>query len=163
MQSKAQTVWQHLAGLFGADALERKFGPDPPPEWEAALSDLNDAQLHHGLQSLMRTGGDRVPTLPQFIAACRDNREFSRAGTDRALAPPDQNWELAGNRHLIALAARRGLEHKPIYEDEARRLWASKNDWAKCMRGSQEHDGSVDIETQKAMWQHFVIQGRPML
>jgi hypothetical protein len=157
--SRAQQVWMHLAGLFGADALKRKFGVSPPPEWESALGDLSDAQLHNGFRRVVKGGSPHVPSLPEFLAACRDSREFAAP-----LFPEDQQledqrfdqWGIAANKHLLAAVMSRALKREGGYtQAQICVLVAAKNAWAQDMRETAEH-GEVDVETQKAGWNYRV-------
>jgi hypothetical protein len=145
--------------LFGADALKRKFGAEPPPEWEAALSDLSDAQLHNGFRRVVKGGSAHVPSLPEFLAACRDSREFAAplfADDQRIEDQRFDQWGIAANKHLLAQIMRRVLARSGGYNEvETRKLVAAKNQWAQDMRETAEH-GQVDIETQKGMWEYRV-------
>lgn len=69
--SRASEIWKRFAGMFGADALERKFGKSPPPEWVAMLSRFNDFEIDRGVRRLAYSGKAGVPSLPEFTKLCR--------------------------------------------------------------------------------------------
>lgn len=171
---RATQLWQRLAGMFGADSLERKFGISPPGEWIAAIGTLNDAQLANGLNGLVRDGSSHLPTLPEFIKQCRTSPSFSAPQT-RLLQRGDDfdKWSMAANDHLLAYIQRNPKHYHPdaSFGDDGhgskrihpgpegtrrtRLLVDGKNGWAQCMRETQEDD-RVDVETQKGMWELFM-------
>lgn len=154
---RSQLIWQRLAGIFGADALERKFGKEAPPEWIAAISELTQVQLDHGLAKLLQGGGAHVPSLPVFIAACRDAREFARSAPNQTLEDKRfDGWAAAGNKHLLALCMRRAMRSEGGFDAaQTALLVAAKNAWAQTMRDTAEN-GEVDIETQLGLWKFHV-------
>lgn len=155
--TRAEQLWKRLAQIFGADALERKFGLQPPEEWIETVEELNDAQLANGLRELMKSGKTHVPALPEFIKHCRDAREFSTP-RDRQLLGSDQfdAWGMAANRHFLAIMMRRVVRKLGGYnEQQTRLLLSAKNQWAQDMRETDQLDG-VDIETQKGVWAYHI-------
>lgn len=115
--SRANQIWTRFAGMFGADALERKFGKSPPPEWNAMLSRLNPFEVDRGLRRLAYGGKPHVPSLPEFTKLCRmvSDDEVDEGPRRAALSNPDafqgDGWDIAGNMRLLkhittALAAK---------------------------------------------------------
>jgi hypothetical protein len=56
--------------MYGA-RLTRDFGESVPEVWRQAISGLNRHQIDRGLRRLTAGGSGSVPTLPQFMKACR--------------------------------------------------------------------------------------------
>jgi hypothetical protein len=115
--SRANEIWKRFAGMFGADALERKFGKTPPPEWQAMLTRLKDYEIDRGVRRLAYSGKPGVPSLPEFTRLCRMLADDSvDEGPQRiALPSPDtfrgDVWDTAANTRLLkhittALAAK---------------------------------------------------------
>jgi hypothetical protein len=67
---RAARVWRALAGMYGA-RLVREFGEDCPEVWKAAIRRLSDRQIQRGLAALGNQGGERPPSLPGFVQACK--------------------------------------------------------------------------------------------
>ncbi len=145
-------VWTRLAGIYGADKLTRAFGDTAPPDWRKQISELNDAQLNHGLDRLAISGNRFVPTLPDFVTACRSAREFT-ASANRALEDKRLDaWDRAANMHMMAMVMRRVMAKKNAYtEEQTRILCRAKAAWAQDMR-EDFINGEVDSESQIAMW-----------
>jgi len=108
-KQKAQAIWQRLCGSFGADAVERRFGPTPPPEWVAMIGRLKDHELERGMRRLMYSGAAAPPSLPQFVRLCRtvgDAPDVDEGPRVPALPRPadwqGDQWDVAANRHLVA-------------------------------------------------------------
>src|SRR3954468_12717023 len=83
-QSAATEVWRRLIGMFGADAVERKFGREIPAEWTAMCSRLNEFQIHRGIRQLAYSGKAHVPSLPEFVKLCRDAEHDIKPPTPHA-------------------------------------------------------------------------------
>jgi hypothetical protein len=158
---RARQVWGHLVALFGADAVERKYGLEPPDEWSGALETLSEAQLRAGVSGLLNGGRAYVPTLPEFLAVCRNGREFSRELPKLSYR---DDWEPQGNQHLLAYVLLRPKRYSPdgVPSDVTRArtlcLCRAKARWVKLMRESGDEKGLVDVETQKAIWADEMAQ-----
>ena len=63
----AERLWRHFVGLFGGDAVERKYGKTIPPEWPLVLAKIEPRKLDRGMRRLLHSGRDQVPTLPAFV------------------------------------------------------------------------------------------------
>lgn len=104
--SRANEIWKRFAGMFGADALERKFGKEPPPEWQAMLGRLKGFEIDRGVRRLAYSGKPHVPTLPEFTRMCREiGGEYADAPVRPALPNPSaftgDGWDIAGNMRLL--------------------------------------------------------------
>lgn len=122
LQSRASEVWRRMVGMFGGDAVERKFGPKPPPEWVAMLTRLNDQQIDRGIRRLAYSGKPHVPTLPEFTKLCRavGGDEIDEGDRpQRALPKPEavdwNPWDVAANRHLLGHIIARLKEKSQVY------------------------------------------------
>lgn len=103
--SPAVEVWRRFSGMFGADAVERKYGREIPQEWTAMCSRLNEYQIQRGIRQLAYSGKAHVPSLPEFVKLCRDAEHDVRpAQTHSALTDQSAQmgpWEILGNRRLL--------------------------------------------------------------
>lgn len=171
--SRTSELWQRFVGLFGGEAVRRKFGDAPPPEWVGVIGQLNDYQLERGMRRLLASGKAHVPALPEFRRLC------VMVGDDE-LDPPDlpalsapawdgDGWLIAANKHLLAHIARQaaaGIHYASVrdrnvyprlkdYKADAETtaltgvLVDYKNAWARDMR---EWDGLPAVEDQKRTW-----------
>jgi len=138
--------------MFGADAINRKFGRTPPMEWAAALSYLSELQLRHGLDVLMRSGAEHMPSLPAFLATCRAAREWNPDPAQAVTGPvAADKWESTANMHLLAHVMKAGA-HKSYYDEPQTRILVQlKNAWAEDMRADDRGEG-VPVEVQRAAW-----------
>jgi len=183
-QQRANELWKHFVGMFGGDAVERKYGPTPPPEWVAMLSRLKKPEIDRGVRRLAYSGAKGVPTLPDFTRLCRTigSDEFDEGERPKSLPNPNNwqgdDWDVVGSRHLLAHITRR-LEDDPqcfgrpatvqaMRVDKSRnteassdfvgcvdRLVRAKNLWAADMRDLAAGCG-VPVETQKSVWASYI-------
>src|SRR5690242_2201836 len=114
--SPASEVWRRFVGMFGGDAVERKYGKSIPPEWTAMLGRLKQFEIDRGIRRLAYSGKQHVPALPEFVKLCR-----TIGGDDldegpqkfRALPAPNgeaDRWAIAANMHFLGYITRR-FEH----------------------------------------------------
>jgi hypothetical protein len=153
--SPATEVWRRFAGMFGRDAVARKFGETIPDEWHAMLSRLNEFQVQRGIRMLAYSGKGHVPSLPEFVKLCRD-AEHDREVTDQpALPNPDgwkgDEWAAAANIHLLGVVTRAVMERRSFDARQTRILVKFKNLWADQIRLSAI-DGGVPISEQQEVW-----------
>ena len=182
-QSAATEIWRRLAGMFGADAIERKYGREIPYEWIAMCGRLNDFQLQRGIRQLAYSGKQHVPTLPEFVKLCRDAEHDVRpprqhpALTDQSTETDPWGW-LANRRLLkyittvVSADPRRygrpasydamkdpragpNADASPEFVRNVHVLVAFKNRWADLMRQSATAEG-VPIAEQEACWNECV-------
>lgn len=158
-QSRADTLWKRFVGMFGGDAVERKFGLTPPPEWVAMMGRLTDFEFQRGVRRLAYSGRGGVPSLPEFTKLCRalGDSEIEEGQQRPALPNPTRwsgdRWDITANTHLLAHIARqaelgihysvgdppvvhRGKDWKPSRQTQELTaiLVAYKNAWAQDMR-----------------------------
>lgn len=159
--SPATEVWRRFAGMFGADAVARKYGDGIPPEWHAMLTKLNEHQVSRGVRMLAYSGKAHVPSLPEFVKLCRD-AEHDREFSDRpALPNPGDGWkgdawDECANRHFLAYVLRRLRDKRPIQPRELPAFMTMKKAWARdCREYCDLQTGEVrnpSVEEQKAWW-----------
>ena len=119
--SRASEVWRCFTGMFGGDALERKYGKTIPPEWPAMLARLKDYEVDRGVRRLAYSGKAHVPALPEFVKLCRmvGGDEVDEGPKPLALPAPDDlqgdEWDVQGNTHLLGHILRRTRENPRCY------------------------------------------------
>lgn len=134
--SRASEIWKRLAGMFGGESVERKFGVTPPPEWVVMLSRLKDFEIDRGLRRLAYGGSRGVPSLPEFTKLCRavggDEFEDGQPGVPRLPSGPDswddKPWEKVGNRYLLGYLAKTLQENPQRYGTRASAAAMRMND-----------------------------------
>lgn len=140
-------MWDRLLGLFG-EALLRKFGAEPPQEWETALGYLNDAQVERGFRRFVFGWKGGPPSLPDFVRMCRAIGDDSMDEGPRPLVLPTppantyDGWDLTGNNRFMNYVKKRLSEHPRAWgrpasaqqADATRIAVAYKNAWAQDMR-----------------------------
>lgn len=155
--TRANEVWTRFVGMFGGPAVERKFGPSPPPEWIALLGRLNDFQIDRGIRRLAYNGAKDVPSLPQFTSLCRavGSDEYDEGPQRIALPAPDtrkfDGCEIQSNfRFLNYVKARFQDEPRAwgapnsIQQAEATQIAVRyKNAWAQDMREFKSTDSQT--------------------
>lgn len=105
-QSRATEIWRRLGGMFGADAVTRKFGQTPPPEWQAMLSRLKDFEVDRGIRRLAYSGKSHVPSLPEFTKLCRmvADDDVDEGPRPPSLPAPEgkfDGWDVRGNDRFL--------------------------------------------------------------
>src|SRR5262245_3625118 len=149
--SRANEVWRRFTGLFGGDAVERKFGKTPPAEWASVIGKLKDYELERGMRRLVHSGRDAVPSLPAFTKLCRTIQDDSIDEGPRALALPSPDsrqfdrWAIAANNRLLGYVMRQGVERRYYNADETGVLVGYKNAWATDMREAIVHPETGEI------------------
>lgn len=156
--SPTAELWQRFGGMFGADALERKFGRGIPQEWRGIVDRMPRAELDRGMRRLVHSGKGHVPTLPEFVKLCKaigDDGEFGgpKQSTPLIAGPPDvtDNWGAAANRHLMAEVYKN--PRRFASSDSARItgiLVRWKNEWARLMR--EADDADREPQAQRNLW-----------
>lgn len=170
---RARAVWDRLLGLFG-DALLRKFGAEPPQEWETGVGYLTDAQIERGFRRFVFGWKGGPPSLPDFVRMCRaigdDSMEEGPRSNLIALPPADDGkfdgWAITSNNRFFRYVAHRLTEHPRAWgapgsgqqADASRIAVAYKNAWAQDMReGDAVDTGSGEVmrlsrEVQDSAW-----------
>jgi len=160
--SRSLQVWTRLVGLFGS-ALLSKFGDEPPPEWAAQIALLTDAQLRNGLDALLKAGRAHPPSLPEFLASCRNAREYADDfELSGALpAPKADRWTIEANHHLLAHVLREGTRRNYFDREQTLVLVKLKDAWADDCR-ADAIDGVFDVALQRQYWDDCMQRARDM-
>jgi hypothetical protein len=171
-QSPATEVWRRFSGMFGADAVERKYGRTIPDEWHAMLSRLNDHQVQRGIRQLAYSGKAHVPALPEFVKLCRDaEHDFRPPAEHPAIAAPEwDRWLLAGNRRLMRYITtkapedpgRYGHREEPRFATNINTLVAMKNRWVEIMQDAAGPDG-VPPDEQNECWRNCMREAEQLI
>lgn len=173
-QSAATEVWRRFTGMFGADALERKFGPSIPDEWTAMLSKLNGYQVQRGVRQLAYSGKAHVPSLPEFVKLCRDAEHDPKPVPAHPALTEDAQWDrwaLAGNRRLMGEITRRiappdprryGHRSQLSFAENINTLVAMKNRWVELMQAAATDDG-VPPDEQNQCWNECMKQAEEII
>ena|ERR1700722_13693252 len=171
-ESRAQQLWASFAGMFGGEALTRKYGANIPREWLDLVGQLKDFELSRGIRRMAASGAEHVPTLPKFKRWCREvaNDDLDRPAS-RPLPQLPSNlvaqdaWDVAASRHLVHyLFTRLGRNPRafgPIVpgqnngSPEQERCTAIlvkwKKRWAQAMREAA-FNNQVDSQDQRELW-----------
>lgn len=120
--SRAEALWRRFVGLFGGDALTRKFGPTPPEEWTVMIDRLKEYELERGVRRLTYSGKSYIPSLPEFLKLCREvaSDQFpdeQRPAHVSQIAGPQSHmdgWDAIANNHLMGYITRKA-QHKIYY------------------------------------------------
>lgn len=172
---RAGSVWVRFVGMFGGDAVRRRYGDTAPVEWVAMLARLTDYELERGMRRLVYSGRGHVPSLPEFVKLCRtigQADDISEGPQAPQLPAPDNDhfdvWGIAANRHLLAYVLERTPRRTRRYAPD----WTSrggtvhpgpetiertailvkwKNEWADRMRAIADDHG-VDAADQRDIW-----------
>lgn len=115
-------LWQRLIGLFGADAMRRKFGDKPPPEWISMIARLSDFELQRGMRRLVYSGKAHVPSLPEFVKLCRNigAGDDVEDGPRAPILPVSEDWkgdewDDRANRRFMGYLFRTGKAAAKVY------------------------------------------------
>lgn len=159
-------------GLFG-DALLRKFGAEPPQEWETGVGYLNDAQIERGFRRFVFGWKGGPPSLPDFMRMCRSiGDDAMDEGLPRLIALPPADtrqfdgWDITANNRFWKYITKRLTDEPRAWgapsstqQAEATRIGvAYKNAWAQDMREAYMVDpvsGEIVLpsnEEQSSTW-----------
>lgn len=136
--SLVDELWSVLCGCFGSDAMARKFGKTPPPEWRDLIGGLKPYELSRGVRRLGYSGKRDVPSLPEFLKLCRAVSDEADGPISQPLAleAPEghgfDRWEQFGNLKLLRHVTQ-GIPLGRRYDRDAtmvlveqKRLWAQE-------------------------------------
>lgn len=164
--SRADSLWRHLAQMFGADALSRKYGDSIPHDWRKMVDALSEFELGRGMRRLANSGKAHVPTLPEFLRMAReiggDYAGDPRPDTKALASPQDgmDGWDAMAGRHLLAhilrqAKAKRYYAGSDPKSREAKELTQplvdAKNAWADEMREAAKA-GTLPTDHGRAWW-----------
>jgi hypothetical protein len=121
--------------MYGPRFL-RDYGDRAPPPWQSAIRSIPDRELKRGFRRLTAAGSGSVPTLPQFVKACKaigdDDGEPGPAIPYKSPTGGNDEFDSCGNyallRHLLA------VKQQPD-EEALQRLVDTKNRMVKDFRG----------------------------
>jgi len=175
-------IWRSLGGLFGADAVARKFGEQPPDEWVFLIGDLPEFKITRGMRRLAHSGAKYVPTLPEFLRLC--NTVGDEPGDSPPALPAPQEiqklgWLGAANRHLIAHIMKvcmtkptrygpvnpreydahrnvKPLNTHPLAQEATAWLVEARDAWVADMQDIQDAKGEVPVDVQKKIWRDWI-------
>lgn len=178
-QSRAEALWRRLAGLFGGDSLERRYGPRAPDEWVVMIGRLKDHELERGLRRLVYGGAKHVPTLPEFVKLCRTIGQAEgvedapqRIALPAPTGPQVDGWETRANllllKHISTRLAREprrygdyrisrvtmGAAPDPNMAARVEILIRAKSLWALDAR--ETPDGQRTSEQLRTTWHEFM-------
>lgn len=172
--TRARALWVRFTGIFGGDAVVRKFGEKPPQEWVVSLNRLGRYDLKRGMRRLMHSGKAHVPTLPEFLRWCRESGGDHPGDQPRAsqpqLPPPPMSkadgWKGIAGVHLLGYLSRQAAQgvfyavkgadgnydpkHK-LSRELTKPLVEAKNAWAANMVEAEE-EGSLPTDHGRAWW-----------
>lgn len=75
------------------------YGPADDGTWSHALSVFTLEQIGAGMRKLVAHNDPWPPTLPEFVALCRDDRALEAHRERKALSKPQPNQAIA-ERHF---------------------------------------------------------------
>lgn len=112
-------VWVRLVEAFGQQVVNN-YGEEMPETWRMALLPMTEAQIKKGLEDAVTTGRTWMPTLSQFVAACRRARPAYHNPFPE-LPPPPKDFDKAAP---IIESCRQALrEDKKLTAEERLALW----------------------------------------
>lgn len=164
MADRITSLWKRLAEMYGAKALETKFGATPPDTWRIAVDRLKDFELERGMRRLVYGGKPHIPSLPEFLRMSREVGGDDFASADHKPVPPSHQIEQAPYPQWLEQANRRLLDY--FAKAAARRVYFltqeavqpfidAKNYWAQDMREATA-SGSLPADNGKAWWQDYI-------
>ena len=165
--SLAAEVWRRFAGMFGREAVARKYGEQIPEEWPAMMSRLNEYQVQRGIRMLAYSGKQHVPSLPEFVKLCRD-AEHDHGGPARPALdkPPEWNgdkWDQAANIHLLGYVTRAVRVKRGFDAAQTGVLVAMKNRWAELMRDGEAKGEGIPVADQVHCWNECMRQAEEII
>lgn len=155
------TLWLKLAQMYGAKALEAKFGAVPPDEWRRDIDRLKDYEVDRGITRLKARGEAHIPVLPQFMRLCREVASDADPHQQQQAQQPDgrvfARWVVTANRHLLAHIAGRDVSLNLLTRDPdlMQILIDAKNGWAEQMR-EWERDGELPADHGRELWDEMM-------
>lgn len=153
-----------MAEMYGAKALEAKFGATPPDTWRIAIDRLKDFELERGIRRMVYGGKPHLPSLPEFMRMCREVGGDDFASADHKPLPPSRQieqqpmarWEREASEHLLGYITRKARERVYFTDPQVvQKLVDAKRYWAEDMR---ERDGSGDrpADGGKQIWLEYI-------
>ena len=164
MADRITSLWKRIAEMYGAKALETKFGPTPPDTWRIAVDRLKDFELERGMRRMVYGGKPHIPSLPEFLRMCREVGGDDHAAADHKPAPASRQieakelprWATTANRHLLAYILD-GWHKRRFYAtpEMTQALVDGKNAWAEDMREHEAGPG-IPADNGRALWAEYM-------
>lgn len=158
-ESRIDMVWRHMAQMFGADALQRKFGDTPPDDWKQFINRLSDYELKRGLRRMVNGGKSFPPSLPEFLKMAHevggDYPSDERYNPKQIAAPVRDSgldkWHGMAGLKLMGYISRCAGKGEYFDEQTTRPLVDAKNLWVEEM---YEHHckGTMPPDNGKQLW-----------
>lgn len=165
MADRITSLWKRMAEMFGAKALESKFGATPPDTWRIAVDRLKDFELERGMRRLVYGGKPHVPSLPEFLRMCREIGGDDNASADNAnripasrqiAEQPYPQWLEQANKRLLSYFATKA--EKRVYfrtQAEVQPFIDAKNFWAQDMRDATAN-GTMPEDNGRGWWHDYI-------
>lgn len=152
MADRVAEFWLTFADVFGAPAVESKYGEKCPAVWRASILSLNDFEFARGCRRLLRFRKG-VPSLPEFLNLCRevgsDEDPNTRPPSFRLAPPADHEFDAWDQRANLKL-----LRH--ITQPE--RLGRYGGSDAELLRPLLDHKRQWALEMREAAADHSLPQ-----
>lgn len=181
LTTKTTEIWKSFAGMYGADALLKKFGATPPPEWLSMIARLQDFEIDRAMRRLAYGAKSYVPSLPEFVKLARtianDDWDEPAPSGLAMIAQEDGRdaWDLRANLWLLNYITNRaradvyyccaktldfatdlripGAKASQESGELTQPLVNYKNAWARDMREAAAELGAApDIKYQTKHW-----------
>lgn len=164
MVDRITSLWKRMGEMYGAKALETKFGLIPPDTWRIAIDRLKDFEIERGMRRMVYGGKPHIPSLPEFLRMCREVGGDDFVSADQRPIPRShqlesstmQRWEAEGGLHLLGYITR-SINGKLFSTDPkvVEKLVEAKRYWAQDMRESEE-SGEIPADGGKAKWDEYI-------
>jgi hypothetical protein len=114
----ADRLFARFSALYGAPKLASNWPADRAGEvrqaWEEQLRRFSANTLRRALQALIDAGREWPPTLPEFVALCRDFHRLEQSAAPAALPPPTPTEVAQATETIDRIAA--GMAKPPAWD-----------------------------------------------
>ena len=158
-ESRIDMVWRHMMQMFGADAVQRKFGDTPPDDWAQFINRLSDYELKRGLRRMVNGGKAFPPSLPEFLKMAHevggDYPGDAQYNSKQIAASTDitdlEKWHRVAGLKLLGYITRCAGKREYFDEQTTQPLVDAKNLWVEEI---YEHyrNGTMPPDNGKALW-----------
>lgn len=166
-ESRIEMVWRHMMQMFGADALQRKFGDSPPDDWSAFINRLSDYELKRGLRRMVNGGKAFPPSLPEFLKMAHEvggDYPGDAQYNPKQIAAPSgvtelQKWHGMAGLKLLGYITRCAGKREYFDKQTTQPLVDAKNLWVEEM---YEHfcKGTMPPDNGKQLWADCFAKAR---
>lgn len=139
--------------MYG-NRLVRDYGESAPEAWANVIGALKDHEIAAGLRALINIGSGSVPTLPQFVKACRNAQEHdgphANHSPERTLPRPEymEKFHAHGQKCLFAYLWKRG----PASSESLQAMIVRKNNLVCDYRSIAEEEEVTGKELKEALF-----------